>query len=107
MYTIEPKRITTMTAVITLDQTEIAALIINPQPLINDLRSLHNAWQQPAPKDTPPRKAKSAPAKVDQFKTFKCPICKQSFKKQGSLNRHQANAHDGDTEIGAYKTSEE
>jgi len=70
MYIIEPKRITTMTATITLDETEIAALIIDPQPLINDLRSLHNAWKTPEPKakKTTAKKVKPAPSPVSKAK---------------------------------------
>ena len=108
MYIIEPKRITTMTATITLDETEIAALIVNPQPLINDLRSLHNAWQTPEPKDkkATAKKAKPAPSPVSKAKRGRagvgvavkpllyCKHCGAQFITPGRHANHEANCID-------------
>lgn len=104
MYIIEPKRITTMTATITLDETEIAALIVNPQPLINDLRSLHNAWKtsEPKAKQTTAKKVKPAPvSKAKQAKPAKpikpllyCQHCGAPFITPGRQANHEARCID-------------
>ncbi len=106
MYIIEPKRITTMTATITLDEKEIAALIVDPQPLINDLRSLHNAWKTPEPKSkkTTAKKVKPAPYPVSKAKQAKpakaikpllyCKHCGAQFITPGRHANHEANCID-------------
>lgn len=116
MYIIEPRRITTMTAVITLDETEVAALIVDPTPLINDLRSLNRAWQQPAPA----KRAKPAPAPVSKAKRGRskmphavggagkgakvkplihCRFCKAQFINPGSHAKHETNCVDNPDRI--------
>ncbi len=98
MYIIKPERITTMTAVITLDETEIAALIVDPKPLINDLRSLYNAWQKPAPKAKPAPAKKSKPAPQAQPPKAKakldCQYCGALFITPGRHANHEAKCID-------------
>lgn len=97
MYIIEPKRITTMTAVITLDETEVAALIVDPTPLINDLRSLNRAWHQPAPTARKKNGAVKSPVeKKSRLKKpeFSCTYCGALFLTAGRHRNHEAKCID-------------
>ncbi len=100
MYIIELKRITTMTVVITLDETEVAALIVEPTPLINDLRSLNRSWTTPEPKTAKrqPSIAKPATVKATKHKKGKpiinCKFCKAPFINPGSRDKHEARCID-------------
>jgi len=111
MATIEPitKTIVEEQFIITLTRSELEQLVSDPQPYVRDFRAVLKGSNATPP---PVSKAKRGEAgrgvkKVDQFKTYKCPICKRAFKTQGWLNQHQSSVHDNDTEIGTHQPAEE
>ena len=113
-YDIELKPITTVRAHLELDEHQIAAIIDNPQPLVNDLEALLRKIKQPADRPRAPAKRpkKQRPAakpasKAKREKAVKpllhCQYCSAPFLKEGFKARHEArcvdnpaNAHQGD-----------